>query len=224
VGGGFETGLRNRVPVDLAWSIRAAGNLRRGLEAEDTVLELKALGAQYVVVHGPKSQEYYRDFVRPERMAAAMQPVFHTADDTIYTLPPRPLAHLMRPEEIPHADVREHHEELSRYVAAIGDASRPALLSRWTRAGKLTMRGPATPGHVIAVQVNADPGWRATQDGREIEITQDALGFVVLHPRPAPVTRIDLDFHGTMEQRLMAALSALAWITCLVALFRARYA
>jgi hypothetical protein len=224
VGGGFETGLRNRVPVDLAWSVRAAGNLRSGLETEDTLLELKALGAQYVVVHGPKSQEYYRDFVRPERMAAVMQPVFHAADETIYALPPRPLAHLLRPEEIPHADVRDHHQELTRYVAVIDDPSRPGLLSRWTGTGTLSMTGATAPGDVVAVQVNADPGWRATQDGREIAVTQDALGFVVLHPQPAPATRIDLMFRGTLEQRMMAALSMLTWLTCLFTLFRARHA
>ncbi len=66
VGGGFETGLQNRVPVDLAYRIRAASNLWHGHETEDTLAELKALGAQYVVVHGPKSREYYRDFVHPE--------------------------------------------------------------------------------------------------------------------------------------------------------------
>ena len=30
---------------------------------------LRALGAEYVVVHGKGSREYYRDFVRPERLA-----------------------------------------------------------------------------------------------------------------------------------------------------------
>ncbi len=215
VGGGFETGLRNRVPVDLAWGIRAAGNLWPGHETEDTLSKLQALGAEYVVVHGPKSQEYYRDFVRPERMAASLQPLYHTADDTIYALPPRRLAHLMRPEEIPNSDVREHHDALTRYVAAIVDPSRPALRSQWIGPSELAITGAAPPGHLVAVQVNADPGWRATQDGREIPITEDKLGFMVLHPSPAAATRIELIFRGTMEQRLMAAVSALTWLACL---------
>jgi len=223
VGGGFETGLRNRVPVDLAWGIRAAGNLRPGHETEDTLLELKALGAEYVVVHGPKSREYYRDFVRPERMAAGLQAVYHTEDDTIYALPPRPLAHLMRPEEIPDSDVREHHEALTRYVAAIDDPARPALQTRWIGTGTLEMTGPAPPGDLVAIQVNADPGWRATQDGHEIPITQDQLGFVVLHPTPAAATRIELRFRGTIEQRIMAAVSVLAWLACLFALWGRRF-
>ena len=96
VGGGFETGLQNRVPYDLAYRIRAASNLWPGHEAEDTLLELKALGAEYLVVHGPKSREYYRDFIRPDRVASALPVAFHTEDDTIYRLPSRPLAHLLK--------------------------------------------------------------------------------------------------------------------------------
>ena len=215
VGGGFETGLRNRVPVDLARGVLAGG---------DPLMALKALGAEYVVVHGPKSREYYRDFVRPERMAAVLQPVYHTEDDTIYALPPRPLAHLMRPEEIPDSDPREHHEALTRYVAAIEDPSRPALRSQWIGTSTLAVAGAAPPGGLVAIQVNADPGWRATQDGHEISITADQLGFVVLHPTPAAATRIELRFRGTIEQRIMAVVSALAWLACLFAFFRTRHA
>ena len=224
VGGGFETGLRNRVPVDLVYDLRAAGNLRPGQETVDTLLGLKALGAEYVVVHGSKSREYYRDLVRPERIAAGLEPVYHTEDDWVFALPPRPLAHLMRPDEIPQLDVRQHREALTRYVAAIEDAARPALRARWIDTSGLAMTGPAPPGHLVAVQVNADPGWRATQDGHEIPITQDKLGFVVLHPAPAATTRIELRFQGTLEQRIMAALCALAWIASLVAFFRTRHA
>ena len=223
VGGGFETGLRNRVPVDLVYDLRAAGNLRPGQETGDTLSGLKALGAEYVVVHGGKSREYYRDFVQPERMADGLEPVYHTEDDTIYALPPRPLAHLMRPDEIPQLDVRQHSEALTRYVAAIEDPARPALRTRWIDTSTLAMTGPAPPGELVAVQVNADPGWRATQDGHGIPITQDKLGFVVLHPTPAATMRIELRFQGTLEQRIMAALSALAWIACLVAWWGRRF-
>lgn len=221
VGGGFETGLQNRIPVDLAYRIRAASNLWRGHETEDTLLELKALGSQFVVVHGPKSREYYRDFIHPERMAATLPAVFRTEDDVIYELPAHPLAHLMRPDEIPSIDVREHPEALTKYVAAIEDASRPALRARWVDPGDYQIEGPVPEGHRIAVQVNNDRGWRATQDGREIAITQDALGFVVLHPSPAASSRIELHYWGTLEQRAMAALCALTWIAALFAFYRA---
>ncbi len=182
VGGGFETGLRNRVPVDLAYRIRT------GTSADETLMDLKALGAQYVVLHGPKSREYYRDFLRPERLAN-LPVVYRTEDDTIYALPARPLAHLVNPDELPDADVLEHPQAMARYVAAIEDPARPALQVRWAGAGVLEVSGPVPAGQVVAVQVNADPGWRATQDGREIAIAQDRLGFMVLDPAPAAAAR-----------------------------------
>lgn len=222
VGGGFETGLQNRIPVDLAYRIRAAGNLRPGRETEDTLLTLQALGAQYVVVHGPKSREYYRDFVRGERISGVLPAVYHLEDDTIYALPARPLAHLMRPEELPDADPREHPAALEPYVAAMEDPSRPPLSVQWMGYSAIAIAGPAPAGSVVALQVNADPGWRATQDGREIPMTLDRLGFIVLHPAPAAATRIELRYRGTAEQRVMAGISALAWIVSLGALFRNR--
>ena len=95
VGGGFETGLQNRIPWDLSYRIRTAHGLQPGRETADTLLMLKAMDAEYVVVHGPQSREYYRDFLRPERIASALPAVYREEDDTIYALPPHPLAHLV---------------------------------------------------------------------------------------------------------------------------------
>jgi len=214
VGGGFETGLRNRVPVDLAYRIRTGSN------ADDTLLELKALGAEYVVVDGPRSREYYRDFLRPERVAD-LPVVYRTEDDVIHALHARPMAHLMSPNELPDSDVRAHPQALARYVAAIEDPSRPALQARWAGASVLEVAGPVRPGDLVAVQVNADPGWRATQDGREIAIAEDRLGFMVLDPAPAAATHIELRYRGTAEQRIMAAVSGAAWVLALAGLVRA---
>jgi hypothetical protein len=214
VGGGFETGLQNRVPVDLAYDLRASSNLWPGREAEHTVLLLKALGASYIVVHGPKSKEYYRDFVHPGRVAEALTPVYQIEDDTIYALPARPLAHLFAAEEVPATNPREPRA-LVRYVAEMEDPAYPALQVKWLDPSVLDVTGPAPQGTSIAVQVNADPGWRATQNGREIAITRDALGFMVLHPLAAPAARVELRYHGTSEQRIMAAISAAAWMVAI---------
>jgi uncharacterized membrane protein YfhO len=86
------------------------------------------------------------------------------------------------------------------------------------------MTGAVRPGDVVSVQVNADRGWRARQDGREIDITQDKLGFIVLHPAPSAATRIELHYWGTVEQRVMAVLCGMTWILALTALWRARRA
>jgi ubiquinone biosynthesis protein UbiJ len=74
----------------------------------------------------------------------------------------------------------------------------------------------------VAVRVNADPGWRAFQDGRAIPIEIDNLGFMVLRPAAAAAMHVVLEYRGTAEPRLMAALSALAWLAALAALFLCR--
>ena len=218
VGGGFETGLTNRMPWDLAYHARTGKDARPGHETADTLLQLKAMNTQYVVIHGPKSREYYRDYVHPERLTAAIEPVYHEEDDTIYGLPARPLAHLVSREELPGQDAAAHPWVLERYIAAMEDAARPVLQTRWLRTDALAIDGAAPAGRLVAVRVNADPGWRAAQDGHRIPIETDNLGFMVLRPSAAAATHIELEYRATAEPRFMAAVSALAWIAAFAAL------
>jgi hypothetical protein len=220
IGGGFETGLANRVPINIAYHIRVGDGPWKGHEVEEAMDELKALGAQYVVIHGSKSREFYRDFRRPERITANLPPVFHIEDDTVYALPFQSLAHLMRQDELPDADVVVHPQALSRYVAAISDVSRPSLAAQWMGADTLDITGPVPQGNVVAVQVSNDDGWRAMQNGHALDIEEDRLGFIVLHPSAAANTHIELHYRGTLEQKAMAAVSLLAWLGALIALFR----
>jgi len=175
VGGGFETGLRNRVPVDLAYKVRT------GQDTQETLRDLKELGAEYVVVHGPKSREYYRDFLRPERIAAILPAVYHIEDDTIYALP-----------------------------------TLEGLGGKWKGTDTFKVYGPKLSGEPVPVKINWDPGWRATQDGRDVAIDRDRLGFIVL--RPASAGPIELRYHGTAEQRIMAGLSVIAWAAAIMGL------
>jgi hypothetical protein len=221
VGGGFETGLQNRVPWDLSYRVRTARDLPPGRETADTLLMLKAMDTQYVVIHGPHSREYYRDFLRPERIAAVLPAVYHEEDDTIYALPPRPLAHLVSEGELPGKDAAEHPQVLEPYIAALEDASRPALRTIWRDPGRLDIDGPVAAGRLVAVTVNADPGWHAAAEGREIPVEKDNLGFMVLRPMGA-ATHIEMQYRAPAEPRIMAVVSALSWLGALYFLWRKR--
>jgi len=70
--------------------------------------------------------------------------------------------------------------------------------------------------------VNYDNGWKAVQDGRTIPIDRDRLGYMILRAIPAAAANIQLTYGGTWEQRLMAALSAIAWIVSLGMIVRER--
>jgi hypothetical protein len=219
VGGGFETGLQNRIPWELAYRVRTAHDLPPGRETADTLLMLKAMDTQYVAIHGPQSREYYRDFVRPERISSTLPAVWHEEDDAIYALPPRPLAFPVSPAELPGREPDRNPQALESYIAALEDTARPVLHTTWRDSNTLEIDGAVESGRLIAISMNADPGWRAMQDGREIPIEADSLGFVVLHPAPSAAAHIEMRYRVGAEPRIMAAASALAWIGATAGLF-----
>jgi uncharacterized membrane protein YfhO len=88
----------------------------------------------------------------------------------------------------------------------------------------LQVEGAIPEGRVISLQVNYDPGWRASQDRRPIPIERDRLGFMVLRANPSDAAHVELSYRGTLEQWLMAVLSALCWIGSIVALWLTRRA
>lgn len=213
IGGTFESGLRNRIPVHFRYQSRTSIGSPPGRDGHDATLQLKAMGVEYVVVHGPASQEYYRDFKNPRKFDGLLEAVHRDGDNVVYRLPFTSLAHLVRPEELPEEPpVGGYLEYLNPYVAAIDDPSRPKLQTRWGETSELQIEGPFPEGMRVSVQVTHDPGWVAHQDGRRLSIEPDRLGFMVLDPDPAPAGRIEMKYSGTTEQRLMGALSALAWI------------
>lgn len=211
VGGGFETGLQNRLPWELAYNIRTARNLQSGRETADTLLMLKTLAADYVVVHGPKSREYYRDLAHPERITQTLPAVYRTEDDAIYSLPPHSLAHLVSRQELPGSQAVLHPRVLEPYVAALEDPARPVLNTFWRDTNTLEIEGAVPADRMISVRVNADPGWHAVQDGREIALEVDDLGFMVLHAVASGATHIEMQYRVGAEPRIMAAISAIGW-------------
>lgn len=215
VGGGFESGLANRVPVDLVYAART-GKADIGRGPIDLLTQLKAMGVEYVVVHGPKSREYYRDFTNPGRFDAALPAVFRMEDDTIYHLPVKSLAHLVALEELPEG---HRPPQLDAYAAAMDDPERPKLATAWRGTDVLDIRGPCPSGRIVSVQVNWDAGWAAYQDGSPLKVEKDRLGFILLRPAASPAARIELRYEGTLEPRVMAALSLAAWLAALAALF-----
>lgn len=219
VGGTFESGLRNRIPLHCAYKIRTGLGSPPGRDGPDAVLLLTSLGAEYVAVHGPKSKEHYRDFRNPAKFEGLLESVYHDADDAIYRLPCSSLAHLVRPEELPQPPPLDGSlPELGAYVAAIGDPARPQLKTTWRDTSRLEIQGPVPANMLLSLQVSYDPGWTASQGGRPLPVEKDRLGFIVLRPDPTTPTRIEMNYRGTGEQRLMAVLSLAAWLGALAAL------
>jgi hypothetical protein len=221
IGGSFESGLRNRTPVHFAYHIRTGADTPPGMEVPYALHEMKALGVEYVVVHGPKSDEHYRDYRNPRKFDGVLEQVADVSDaeedDLIYRVPFHGLAHLIRPSEQPAWAFRS---ALAPYVGAIEDSARPQLSMRWIDNRTIEVRGPIPEGMLVSLQVTHDEGWEATQDGSLVATTRSPLGFIDVQARPAPESTIRLHYNGTIEQRSMAMVSILAWILVLVRLRR----
>ncbi|MBY0504577.1 MAG: hypothetical protein K2X03_11740 [Bryobacteraceae bacterium] len=208
VGGGFESGLRNRTPVVLAYQIRTGQNSAPGQETADAILALRAMGVEYVVVHGRQSREHYRDFQDPGKFEGALELVHREEDDSIYRVPYQSLAHLVRWEERLEWPTTSKLPVLGPYVAAV---ERRPLATEWRGPTELHVRGTIVPDTFVALPVSHDTGWRAWQGGQPIEVLRDSLGFLMLRARPETNAAIVLRYGGSFEPYAMAVLSALVW-------------
>src|SRR5207248_145704 len=127
VGGAWESGLQNRAPVDLAYQIRSSIGSQPGQRVDDALIEMKAMAVQYLVIHGPGSREYYRDAANP-REFATLPAVWHEQDDTIYSIGPTSLAHIVFRQELPKYRAPS---AMAALAAGIGDPGRSHLAAAW---------------------------------------------------------------------------------------------
>lgn len=220
VSGTFESGLRNRLAVGYFYQVRTDADSKPGEAVLDARRQLTAIGAQYAVVHDAGSAEYYRDIKTPAKFNELGQEVFAlTPHDRIYRLPFRSYAHLVQPAEFPKD---RYKEALDPLYQALVDPGRPTLAVREHHPGHWQISGPVPSGHHISFAMNWDPGWRATQDGRDIPLHRTQTGLIALAATPAPQTTIHLTYHGLPQQRWFAALSLLAWVVSISLCIRAR--
>ncbi len=220
VGGTFESGLRERIAVDRYYQVRTGESSKTGEEGQDALRQLATLGVEYVVIHDMESDEYYKDFKNPFKLKD-LAPVAYlaTPHDWVHKLPYQSMAHLVQTNELP---ANRYKETLGPLAAAIADPQRPKLTWRELNPSRYEIQGPIRPNDQIFVPMNFDPGWNATQDGEFIPIHRNNLGMLQLHPEPKPKSIITLKYTGTAQQKLFAALSALAWLGCLLSLRRHR--
>jgi len=175
VGGTFESGLRNRKPLETSLRIRN--------EEKTPVEALTAMGVEYVAIHGPRSSEYYRDYRFPGKLDGLLERGFSDGDNLVYRVPFHSLAGQMD--------------------------------TKWLSTGDLEISGAVPATGSVAVAVNWDPGWRASQNSKPLAVEQGSFGFVKLAAAPAAQTKIELHYAGTLEQKVMAGISLLGWLLTL---------
>ncbi len=213
-GGGFESGLRNRLPIDIDYQIRTGVNSKPGEASRDAINGLKSLGVEYAVVHGRQSREHHRDIKDPHKFDGLLEEVYREEDDVIFRVP-FAWAILARYDELIEWPGNSALPVLTRWVNAMEDPARPKLKTTWAGPSEVVIEGPVTYPMLVSTLISFDEGWEATQDGEPVPVLSDNFRFLLVHARPAAGSRIHLRYGGTPEQRRMAGVSAAVWLWCL---------
>jgi hypothetical protein len=172
-------------------------------QTEFAIQWLQAFGVHALVVNGPQSDDAYKDFHVPERFDALLPVLHRERGDTIYAIPQRSasMAHVVRPGEAPapRAAGLPDPAEIARYVAAIQDPSRAVAECNWVRSGTAVIRSHLSGAEAVSVQTAWFRGWKATLSGKEIPVTKDGFGFVLLHPECQGECEIRLTWSGPWD-------------------------
>jgi len=190
---------------------------RFGFKPDETaraVMWLQALGAHAIVVNGPNSTDFYKDFRAPERFDGLL-PVLHRENgDTIYAIPQRSkaLAHVVRPEEVmpPGAIPGRADDAAARYVAAIEDPAR-SVTQRDGNGSSIEIRAHLRPFDLVSVQAAYFAGWKAFVHGRSLAVSSDGIGLILIHPECEGDCEIDLRWTGPSDFWLAAFVSLAGW-------------
>jgi hypothetical protein len=202
--------------------------VRNGVKPDDTargIMWLQALGAHAIVVNGPDSADFYKDFLAPERFDGLLPVLHRERGDTIYAIPQRgeSLAHIVRPEEVTPAGTAPGSADAAaaRYVAAIEDPARPIAQCDWN-GSSAHIRMHLEPGDLVSVQAAYFDGWKAFVQGHPRAISADGLGFILVHPECQGDCAIDLRWTGPWDLWLSAFVSLAALPLTVRLMFRVR--
>lgn len=208
VGGGSEQGLLNTQVEPASWETTLGSN------PEATILWMQATGADGVYIADKQSQEMYKDFLFPQKLAAL--PVIYDSGhgDRIYRIPRRypARARVVETQRLNAARPPRSNtdtEYLRVYVDAVEHG--PESPATVTRQGTDAMAVHATvaAGQSVLVQETYDPAWHAWSGDRELSVRKDALDMMVIDAPPGEQF-IRLAFLTPLENHIGRVLTAIS--------------
>lgn len=229
LGAGHRPSTPNLVRMDVVEGMFLGWNNSEE-EGPFSVLWLKAFGCGAVIVAGPASPDYYHPISHSHKFEGLLPMVWSEGGETIYRVPRRSssLAHVIpRTAAVTRTPANAIDvEPIRSYVAALDDPNAPEAPLEWQNPSHGTIRAHIPPGSEISVQVNYDPGWRARVLGargaapREIPVTSDGIGLIIIDPKCVGDCSIDLEFAGGLERSLALLVSLLVTAGLIAAAFR----
>lgn len=216
LGGSSEQGLLNGTVMPSQWEIVLGDDPRLA------IAWLQVLGVDLVAVNGPKSEDWYKDFVYPKKFEGKIPEVFNDGKDNhIYEVPRRyrSMARVVDRaalDQLPLIRNQADLESLLRYVDVYEQGPEAATKTRWQDTDELFYEGAPTAGNqTIIIQNSYDPNWRAESNMGPLALRRDALGFIRIDA-PAGVEKIRLYFAKPLEKSageaiLVVTLLGIAW-------------
>lgn len=191
--------------------------------AEYSTIWLKAFGNSAITVPGVKSRENYHPFAHPHKFDGLLPVLWHEEDDTIFGVPQRSgsLAHVVpRSAIVARAPLHGADVEPVRpYIAALDDPALPLASLKWEGPSRARITAGMTAGQVISVQESYAPGWRAAVGIREVPISKDGIGLIVIDPHCQGPCEVNLWYGVSTEAWLCRILSAVAILYLIRRLF-----
>jgi hypothetical protein len=159
-------------------------------------LWITALDVGFVVLHEPRSREYFHRFVDTEQFLGFPVAWTDGAGNTIYRVPGWTGEQAVVVDEeqlrgIGPLRATNDPEFLERYVAW-ARGKRPARI-HWTENGAAALQADARPGEAVLVKVNHESGWRV--GGARVE--SDPIGFLLI--RGAARGKVSLRYGATWD-------------------------
>jgi hypothetical protein len=202
VGGGSEQGLANGTVIPAQWEL----NLGPELEPSQTWLE--ATGADAVIVHGPKSKEFYRDIVTPAKFKD-WQVLYDDGEDNLIYRVPRRFPGIARAVDttaaraIPTPTGTARLADARPYAKMLNEGPAIPATVRFTSSDSFVVSsaGPLPPNTSLTILESFDSSWRATANGRELPVIRDALGFMRIDAPPPGAREIHFQFSTPMQNQ-----------------------
>ncbi|MFC1790522.1 hypothetical protein ACFLZP_03505 [Patescibacteria group bacterium] len=159
----------------------AAFQIREGEDPELAGAWLEALGAKWLVVHGPESTEPYLDFKRTERFqnSELFSEASASDGDSLYQVKTSLARQITNPEsffKITSPTAGDDALALSEYNQYLGKA----IGFEWLSSSEVVINLPDKDPQAISLAITYDPGWKAYQNEDQLIIKKDSLGQMVI--------------------------------------------
>ncbi len=217
VEGSQDPGILNDSFMPAHWEISM------GADGEVAKQWLQVLGADLIIVNGPKSREIFHDQLHPEKFRGLFPVLYDDGqDDVIYAVPRRykGLARVVdtaKLEALGPIAGNGTRDSLAPYVEVIEGGPEAPAGTRWIGFTKLEVTAPVAAGQSVLIQESYDPAWRAYSASGPLPVTKTVLGFMRVDPPPGS-SNFTLVFETPLENRVggwisaLTAMALLAWV------------